>query len=139
MRFLGIGDNCDLGSLYWRLVEEGHEVRVSATEPLAEGTLRGLVARTPDWRGELAWIRAAGQDGVILVENVAAERGALQDALRRDGFQVIGGSAFGDLIMIPASVNTSPKMETTPDVNMSLMASTSLVTRVISRPTGLRS
>ena len=96
MRFLGIGDNCDLGSLYRRLVEEGHEVRVSATEPLAEGTLKGFVARTPDWRGELAWIRAAGEDGVILVENVAAERGALQDALRRDGFQVIGGSAFGD-------------------------------------------
>ena len=96
MRFLGIGDNCDLGSLYRRLVEEGHEVRVSATEPLAEGTLKGFVARTPDWRGELAWIRAAGEDGVILVENVAAERGGLQDALRRDGFQVIGGSAFGD-------------------------------------------
>jgi phosphoribosylamine---glycine ligase len=96
MRFLGIGDNCDLGSLYRSLVEEGHEVRVSATEPLAEGTLKGFVARTPDWRGELAWIRAAGEDGVILVENVAAERGALQDALRRDGFQVIGGSAFGD-------------------------------------------
>ena len=60
MRFLGIGDNCDLGSLYRGLVEEGHEVRVSATEPLAEGTLKGFVARTPDWRGELAWIRAAG-------------------------------------------------------------------------------
>ncbi len=42
-------------------------------------------------------------------------------------------------IMIPASVNTSPKMETTPDVKRSLMTSTSVVTRVIRRPTGLRS
>ena len=42
-------------------------------------------------------------------------------------------------IMIPASVKTSPKIDTTPDVNMSLMTSTSVVTRVISRPTGLRS
>jgi hypothetical protein len=42
-------------------------------------------------------------------------------------------------IMIPARVNTSPKMETTPEVNRSLMTSTSVVTRVIRRPTGLRS
>ena len=42
-------------------------------------------------------------------------------------------------IMMPASVNTSPKIETTPAVNRSLSTSTSVVTRVISRPTGLRS
>src|SRR5215210_4045420 len=96
MRFLGIGDTCDLGALYRRLVEEGHEVKAFAGEPMAEGTLRGLVPRTPDWRAELDWIRAAGRDGVILFENVAEGRGAIQDSLRRDGFHVIGGSAFGD-------------------------------------------
>ena len=41
--------------------------------------------------------------------------------------------------MIPASVNTSPKIVTTPDVNRSFRTSTSEVTRVIRRPTGLRS
>ena len=41
--------------------------------------------------------------------------------------------------MIPASVKRSPKMVTTPEVNRSLSTSTSEVTRVISRPTGLRS
>ena len=41
--------------------------------------------------------------------------------------------------MIPTSVNTSPNTVTTPDVNRSLSTSTSEVTRVISRPTGLRS
>ncbi len=39
----------------------------------------------------------------------------------------------------PVSISTSPKIETTPLVNSSLIASTSLSTRVISRPTGLRS
>ncbi len=41
--------------------------------------------------------------------------------------------------MMPSSVNTSPKTDTTPAVNSSLSTSTSVVTRVMSRPTGLRS
>lgn len=96
MRFLGIGDYCDLGSLYLSLIEEGHDVRVSIANPLCKGTLAGMVEQTNDWRGELDWIRAAGRDGIILFENVAENRGELQDALRKDGFGVIGGSAYGD-------------------------------------------
>ena len=96
MRFLGIGDYCDLGALYLRLVEEGHEVRISISNPLCSGTLAGLVERTRDWRDELDWIRAASRDGIILFENVAMNRGALQDELRGKGFNVIGGSAYGD-------------------------------------------
>jgi phosphoribosylamine--glycine ligase len=96
MRFLGIGDTCDLGSLYGRLVEDGHEVRVFIAEPLAHGTMAGIVQRVEDWRAELDWVRAAGPDGIILFENVAGERGALQDELRADGLNVIGGSAYGD-------------------------------------------
>ena len=41
--------------------------------------------------------------------------------------------------MMPASVNTSRPTAITPDANRSLRASTSVVTLVISRPTGLRS
>ena len=41
--------------------------------------------------------------------------------------------------MMPTSVNTSPKIVTTPEVKRSFRTSTSEVTRVISRPTGLRS
>jgi phosphoribosylamine--glycine ligase len=96
MRFLGIGDYCDLGSLYLRLVEEGHEVKVFIANRLCHGTLAGLVARTGDWRAELDWIRAARADGIILFENVAQNRGALQDRLREQGFNVIGGSGYGD-------------------------------------------
>ena len=96
MRFLGIGDTCDLNSLYLRLVADGHEVKVSITEPLCHGVLAGLVPRTEDWEAELGWIREAGEDGIILFENVAQSRGKLQDGLRRDGFHVIGGSAYGD-------------------------------------------
>src|SRR4051794_4929614 len=96
MRFLGVGDNCDLGALYLRLIEEGHDVRVSIANPLCHGTLAGFVEQVPDWIAELPWIRAVGNDGIILFENVAKGRGEAQDALRRDGFNVIGGSAYGD-------------------------------------------
>jgi phosphoribosylamine---glycine ligase len=96
MRFLGIGDSCDLGALYMRLLATGHEVKVYVGEPLARGTMAGLVEHTSDWESELDWISSAGDEGVILFENVAKSRGQLQDRLRKDGFNVIGGSAFGD-------------------------------------------
>jgi phosphoribosylamine--glycine ligase len=96
MRFLGIGDSCDLGALYLRLLAEGHDVKVHVANPICNGTLAGLVTHISDWKSELGWIRAAGDDGIVLFENVAEKRGRLQDELRRDGFKVIGGSAYGD-------------------------------------------
>ena len=96
MRFLGIGDCCELADVYVRLAAEGHEVRVSISEPMCHGTLAGLVSRTDDWNADLPWILEAGCDGIVLFENVAHERGRKQDELRRQGFQVIGGSSFGD-------------------------------------------
>src|SRR3954462_6908993 len=96
MRFLGIGDTCDLGALYMRLLADGHEVKVHVAEPLAQGTMAGLVEHTPSWENELDWLKAAPDYGIILFENVARSRGELQDRLRRDGFHVIGGSAYGD-------------------------------------------
>ncbi len=94
MRILGVTETCDLGSLYMRLIGEGHEVKVTISEPLARGTMAGLVPRAEDWRAELDWVRKAGHDGVIVFEAVGF--GALQDELRGNGFNVIGGSAFGD-------------------------------------------
>ena len=43
MRFLGVGDCADLGSVYLRLVQQGHEVRMHAANPLCRDTLAGLV------------------------------------------------------------------------------------------------
>lgn len=91
---LGVTETCDLGSLYFRLKVAGHDVKVSISEPLAQGTMEGLVPCVDDWRDELDWIRAAGRGGVILFEAVGF--GKLQDELRTAGFNVIGGSSFGD-------------------------------------------
>jgi len=93
VRVLGITETCDLGSLYLRLIDEGHEVKVSVSEPLAQGTMAGLVPRTESWEQELDWLRA-DSEGIIIFEAVGF--GPLQDRLRAEGFNVIGGSAFGD-------------------------------------------
>ncbi|RST32215.1 phosphoribosylamine--glycine ligase [Sphingomonas ginkgonis] len=94
MRILGITETCDLGSLYLRLIEVGHEVRITVGEPLAAGTMLGMVPRVEDWTAELRWVRDADDQGLILFEAVGF--GALQDRLRQEGYRVIGGSALGD-------------------------------------------
>lgn len=96
MRFLGITDTCDLGSLYLRLANDGHDVKVAIADKRAHGTLAGMIHRVDDYREHLGWIRDAGKDGVILFESVYKGAGTLQDELRAQGFQVIGGSAYGD-------------------------------------------
>jgi phosphoribosylamine--glycine ligase len=91
VRILGIGARIDLGDLYRTLLREGHEVRVHASDPEFAATFDGLVERVPSWRDALTWV---GADGLVLFEKVG--QGAVQDALRAEGYQVIGGSALGD-------------------------------------------
>ncbi len=94
MRFLGIGEYCDLGDMYHRLAAAGHEVRVYVEYPVAHDVFGGMLCFTPDWHAELPWLRKVGEEGVLLFES--SVKGELQDQLRREGYQVIGGSSFGD-------------------------------------------
>ena len=94
MRFLGVGETNDLGDMYLRLARAGHDVRVFMSDPDSAGVMDGMLDFTPDWQSELGWIRDAGDDGIVLFETASA--GEIQDQLRKDGFNVVGGSAFGD-------------------------------------------
>ncbi len=94
MRFLGIGETNDLGDMYLRLLQEGHEVRVFMSDDDSAGVMEGMLEFTDNWEKELDWIREAGADGIIVFET--ATRGEIQDRLRAEGFNVIGGSALGD-------------------------------------------
>ncbi|MDB5730562.1 MAG: phosphoribosylglycinamide synthetase [Variovorax sp.] len=94
MRVLGIGETCDLGDMYWRLGRAGHEVRVFIEDSRSHDVFGGMVHRVDDWRAELDWVRAGGEDALVLFESAA--KGDWQDALRRDGFRVVGGSGYGD-------------------------------------------
>ena len=55
---------------------KGTRSRSHIANPLCHGTLAGLVTHVADWRDELDWVRAAGEEGIILFENVAEQRGA---------------------------------------------------------------
>lgn len=90
MRVLGIGDSNDLGDLYRRLLQRGHEVLVFVGDPACAGVMEGIVPRAADWRRELSWV---GRDGLIVFER--CELGEEQEQLRRDGFRVIGGGLLG--------------------------------------------
>ena len=91
MRILGIGSKVELGDLYLSLVREGHEIRVYAGDPSYAGCFEGLLPKVDDWRAALPWV---GRDGMVLFERVGV--GAQQDALRGEGYRVVGGSAVGD-------------------------------------------
>ena len=88
MRFLGIGDCCELADVYVRLAAEGHEVRVSISEPMCHGILAGLVCRTDDWNSDLPWILEAGCDGIVLFESVAHEHGRNRMSCAGKGFRL---------------------------------------------------
>ena len=97
MRYLGIGEYNDLGAMYLGLAAQGHEVRVFVEHESSRDVYAGLLDFTTDWQAELGWLRSHGEDGdggIVLFES--AVKGETQDALRRDGFQVIGGCALGD-------------------------------------------
>jgi phosphoribosylamine--glycine ligase len=80
--------------MYLGLSKRGHDVKVFVKDPAYQEIFRGMLRFTDDWRLELGWVRDAGDDGVVIFES--ADMGHEQDALRKEGFRVIGGSGFGD-------------------------------------------
>jgi phosphoribosylamine---glycine ligase len=90
MHFLGIGKGNDHADMYLRLQQRGHDVRVFVGDPAARDIFRGMLTFTDDWKRDLGWAR----DGVLIFEGIGW--GETQDALRQEGYHVIGGSALGD-------------------------------------------
>jgi phosphoribosylamine--glycine ligase len=91
MRILLISDILLTGDFAIKLQQEGNEVRVFIEDPRNKNNLDNLLAKTDSWRNELDWV---GKDGLIIFED--AGLGKEQDALRAEGYTVLGGSELGE-------------------------------------------
>jgi phosphoribosylamine--glycine ligase len=91
MRVLLISDDLSALDLCRRLRDEGHAVRMTCPDPALQRCYRGIVPRTRDAATGIAWV---GKRGLIVFDGTG--HGEWQDTLRRDGYQVVGGSAGGD-------------------------------------------
>ncbi|HSP34926.1 MAG TPA: phosphoribosylglycinamide synthetase C domain-containing protein, partial [Thermoanaerobaculia bacterium] len=80
----------DLADMYLRIGQRGHDVRVYIGDLHARDIFSGMLQFTDDWERELDWAR----DGILIFEGIGW--GETQDALRKEGFHVVGGSALGD-------------------------------------------
>lgn len=89
-----MGETNDLGDMYLCLQRAGHDVRVHVSDVDSRDVMGGMLDLVEDWRQQIDWIRDAGADGFVLFETASA--GEIQDQLRKEGLNVIGGSAFGD-------------------------------------------
>lgn len=94
MRILGLGDNCELGELYRRLGDQGHEIKVWARNAPPSRCWTGLLDFVEDWEAAIPWLKQVGGESLAIFET--AGMGTLQDQLRDLGIAVIGGSAYGD-------------------------------------------
>lgn len=90
-RVLFISGELIAGDLAVRFQNEGCEVKLFVYHPEQKQCLRGLVEQVDDWKKELDWV---GKEGLIVFDDVGY--GEIQDALRKDGYRVVGGSAGGD-------------------------------------------
>lgn len=73
------------------LKNEGHSVKLFIQDKDRKNNLDLLVDKTDNWKQELEWV---DKDGLIIFDNVGY--GKIQDSLRKKGFNVFGGSEFGD-------------------------------------------
>jgi len=91
LRVLVISKELISGDLAYRLKEEGCDVKLFIEEKNEKNCFDGLVKKTNDWKKEVIWV---GKEGLIIFDDVGY--GKNQDKLRKDGYQVVGGSGDGD-------------------------------------------
>ena len=85
------GSGADLG---WRLQEEGHEVKFYIHKKEFRKLYAGILkCKIRDWEKELDWV---GKRGLIIFDYTGM--GAIQDRLRKEGYNVVGGCRVGDLL-----------------------------------------
>jgi phosphoribosylamine---glycine ligase len=91
MNILCISRDLAGGDLFYRLKNEGNNVKVYIEDKDQRQNLEGIVEKTDDWKKELKWV---GKSGLVVFDCTGF--GKIQDDLRSQGYSVVGGSYGGD-------------------------------------------
>ncbi|MDQ5901313.1 MAG: hypothetical protein QG580_28 [Patescibacteria group bacterium] len=95
MKILFVSKNLIGGDLARKLYTEGNEVKLFIENPKSKKSLDGIVPKTENWELELDWVK---EDGLIVFDDIGY--GENQDYLRKEGFNVFGGSAEAEKLEI---------------------------------------
>lgn len=91
MKVLFVSGELIAGDLAYRLKQEGCDVKLFIEDASRKDCFENMVKKTSDWRKKLKWV---GKDGLIVFDDVLY--GDVQDDLRKQGYNVVGGSTGGD-------------------------------------------
>jgi phosphoribosylamine--glycine ligase len=91
MNVLFISRELIAADLAYQLKKEGCDVKLYIENACDRDCFNGMVRKTNDWRKDLKWVK---KDGLIIFDDTGY--GEIQDALRKKGYMVIGGSGDGD-------------------------------------------
>ncbi|HEY6548354.1 MAG TPA: phosphoribosylglycinamide synthetase C domain-containing protein [Vicinamibacteria bacterium] len=89
MRFLFVSIDGLIGDIAWQVVKEGQEVRYFIESEDEREIGDGFVPKVDDWKASVDWA------DVIVFDDVLGQ-GAKAEALRKQGKNVVGGSAYTD-------------------------------------------
>lgn len=95
MKILFISKNLIGGDLARKLYVEGNDVKLFIENPESKNSLDGIVPKTENWELELDWVK---ENGLVIFDDIGY--GETQDYLRKEGFNVFGGSAEAEKIEI---------------------------------------
>lgn len=93
MRILFVSEDMMATHVAYLMKKDGHEVKLYIENKFERGCFENLVEKTNNWKRELSWV---GKDGLIVFDSTGY--GKIQDRLRRDGYNVFGGSEQGEKI-----------------------------------------
>ncbi|MFA5961297.1 MAG: phosphoribosylglycinamide synthetase C domain-containing protein [Parcubacteria group bacterium] len=91
MRVLFVSGELIAADLCLRLQQEGCEVKLYIEDEGRRDCLDGMIEKVTDWEKELDWV---GKNGLIVFDDIGY--GKIQDDLRSEGYNVVGGSLGGD-------------------------------------------
>ncbi|MEI6587585.1 MAG: hypothetical protein WCO05_01405 [Candidatus Moraniibacteriota bacterium] len=91
MNVLFVSRELIAADLAYQLKKEGCNVKLYIENIGDRECFDGMIEKTNDWRKELKWVK---KDGLVIFDDVGY--GEIQDALRKKGYLVIGGSGDGD-------------------------------------------